>query len=149
MAAVNCHTVRQDGCDYCVMTKYDVVIGQFLCPRSNAVVAIVAKEALLDGHIRNAAVQIEPIRSGVQHTYVLDQQTVKGAVEPKSNLDVLNEQVMDAATAAQRAADSSQLLVIIAFVDFSDDCQIVNVDRLRGGWRIMSIKPHTVAMQNG
>ena len=48
---------------------------------------------------------------------MLDQQTVKGAVEPKSNLDVLNEQVMDAATAAQRAADSSQLLVIIAFVD--------------------------------
>jgi hypothetical protein len=36
----------------------------------------------------------------------------------------------DAATAAERAADSGQRPVIVAFVDFSYDRQIMNVDRL-------------------
>ena len=130
MAAVNSHTVRQDGCDYRVMTNDDVVIGQFLSPRSDAVVAIVAKEALLDDHIRNPAMQIESVRGGVQNTYVTDNQSVKGTIEPESNLDVLNEQVMDAAAAAERATDSSQRLVIVALVDFAYDRQIVNVDSL-------------------
>src|SRR3981189_2751622 len=111
MAAVNGHTVRQDRCDPLVMAKYNVMIGQIFSPRRNTVVAIVAKEALFHDHIRNAAMQIESVRGGVQHAYMLDQQTVKGAIEPKPNLDVLNEQVMDAATAAQCAADSGQRLV--------------------------------------
>ena len=81
MAAVNGRTVRQDGCDNRVMSNYNVMIGQFLGPRSDTVVAIVAKEAVLDDHIRNAAMQIESVRGGVQNTYVPDKQTVEGAVE--------------------------------------------------------------------
>src|ERR1700692_1361103 len=126
MAAVNGHTVREYRCDHRVMTDDDVMLGQFLSPRSDSVVAIVAKEALLDDHIRNPAMQIESVRGGVQNTYVTDNQTVKGAVEPESHLDVLNEQVMDAAAAAERAADSSQGLVIGALLDFAYYRQNVN-----------------------
>src|SRR3982074_1285940 len=91
MAAVNGHPVRQDGCDDGVMPNDEVMIGEFFGPRRNAVVAIVAKEAVLDDDIRNAAVQIESVRGGIQNTDVADAQTVEGAIEPQSNLDVLNE----------------------------------------------------------
>src|ERR1700733_5809210 len=130
MTAVDCHAVRQNGCDDSVMSNDDVMVCEFLGPRSNTVVAIVAKEALLDDHSRNTAVQIESVRGGVQNTYMPDNQSVKGAIEPQSNLDVLNEYVVDAATAAERAADSSQSLMIVAFVDLTYDRQIVNVDCL-------------------
>src|SRR5580692_8036710 len=130
MAAVNCHAVCQDGRDHRVMPNNDVMVREFLGPRSDTVVAIVAKEALLDDHTRDPAVQIESVRGGVQNTYMPDNQPVKGAIEPQSNLDVLNEYVADAAAAAERAADSGQGLVIVAFVDSPYDRQIVNVDRL-------------------
>ena len=39
--------------------------------------------------------------------------------------------------------------MVIAFLDFPDDGQIVNVDRLRGKGRIVSIESHAFAMQDG
>ena len=80
--------------------------------------------------MRDPAVQIESVRGGVQNTYMPDNQSVKGAIEPQSNLDVLNEYVPDKAAAPHCAADSSQSLMIVAFVDLTYDRQIVNVDCL-------------------
>src|ERR1700677_2499998 len=93
MATVNCHAVRQDGSDDRVMPNDDVMVREFLGPRSDTVVAIVAKEALLDDHMRDPPVQVESVRGGVQSAYTPDNQSVKGAIEPQSNLDVLNEYV--------------------------------------------------------
>src|SRR5271154_2993004 len=78
MATVNCHAVRQDGSDDRVMPNDDVMVREFLGPRSDTVVAIVAKEALLDDHMRDPAVQVESVRGGVQNTYVPDKQPVEG-----------------------------------------------------------------------
>src|SRR5271169_5971844 len=87
VTAVDCHAVRQDGCDDRVMPNDDVMVREFLGPRCDTVVAIVAKEALLDDHARDPAVQVESVRGGIQHTYMPDEQSVKRAIEPQSNLD--------------------------------------------------------------
>src|ERR1700722_2326403 len=130
MTAVDCNTVRQDGCDNRVVPNDDVVVRECLRPRRNTVVAIVAKEAILDDHSRDTPVQIESVRGGIQHTYMPDNQSVQRAIEPQTNLDVLNEYVADAAAAAERAADSGQGFMVVTFGDLTYDRQIMNVDRL-------------------